>query len=117
MRKIARMPRKDSILKLRITDDLKRDLDQIASERGESISVIVRQSLRDYLEAHRPKKTGPQAQPLDLTGSDRESDPVIYATEPPASIRVNEPGKMGFTPLDLGRGNSDECTCGSDVIA
>jgi hypothetical protein len=111
------MPRKDSILKLRITDDLKRDLDQIASESGESISVIVRQALRDYLEAHRPKKPGSAAAPPDPRGSDRETDPVIYTSEPPASLRLNEPGKMGFTPVDLQTGTAGECTCGSDVIA
>lgn len=81
------MPRKDSILKLRITDDLKRDLEQIASERGETISVIVRQALRDYLTSLRSQNAealgaSPAADPSERVKYDASPSPVALVAEP-----------------------------------
>lgn len=57
---IAPMPRKDAILKIRLPDELKRDIEAIAENRGESVAVIVREAMRLYMENHPelPRSTG-----------------------------------------------------------
>lgn len=66
------MPRKDSILKLRIPGDLKREAEEIAADRGESLAVLVRESLREYLDHLRREELDakPPIQVVELEKTD-----------------------------------------------
>lgn len=44
---------KEEVLRLRITADLKKAVEDIADQTGESMSVIVRQALRAFISEHR----------------------------------------------------------------
>jgi len=58
--------RKDELIKARVSTNMKRGIDNLASQRGESEAVIVREALSEYLkksaigvdgkQAHRRKK-------------------------------------------------------------
>jgi hypothetical protein len=71
------MPRKESILKIRISDDLKDEVEKIADAQGESLSVIVREALRRYIENQRSGgakgQTGPQLQINEARPRDPEA--------------------------------------------
>jgi antitoxin component of RelBE/YafQ-DinJ toxin-antitoxin module len=49
------MQRKDAILKLRISDELKDEAEKIAREKGESLAFIIREALRQYLDRNPAK--------------------------------------------------------------
>lgn len=62
------MPSKDEILKIRITEKLKEEAKEFADEKGESLAVIVREALREYMAKNKqePKEKSPsddQSQP------------------------------------------------------
>ena len=58
------MPRKDNLLKVRISDDLKAEADRLAQEKGETLSVIIREALRQYLDRTPPAPVeAPAVQP------------------------------------------------------
>jgi predicted transcriptional regulator len=59
--------RREAMLKLRMTVELKARVDRLAEARGEGVSVIVREALRAYLAA--------QTQPLPQVGA-RELQPT-----------------------------------------
>ena len=85
------MPRKDAILKIRISDDLKSEVETIANATGETVAVIVRQALREYLDRlrtrddqHRPLRTlGTISRPYD-TGDHTSSLKVAEPSENPS---------------------------------
>lgn len=82
------MPRKDALLKVRLTDDLKAEAETLAAAQGESLSVVIRQALRQYLDQHR----------VDL--ETRDSTPAlprlnpVYPETTPSSMRLNEPASF-----------------------
>jgi len=43
--------KKDEILKLRVSKELKSQLEMIAESKGESLSVVVREALRRFIES------------------------------------------------------------------
>jgi antitoxin component of RelBE/YafQ-DinJ toxin-antitoxin module len=51
------MPRKDAILKIRLAEDLKAEVEAVADSTGETVAVIVRQALRDYIDRRRKPRT------------------------------------------------------------
>jgi hypothetical protein len=53
------MQRKEAILKLRISEDLKEEAEKIAREKGESLSYIIREALRRYLDQASPAPVEP----------------------------------------------------------
>jgi predicted DNA-binding protein len=42
--------RKDELIKARVSTNMKRGIDNLASQRGESEAVIVREALSEYLK-------------------------------------------------------------------
>lgn len=59
------MPRKDEILKIRISEDLKKEASAIADEEGETLAVITRMALRNYIDLHNSKKLAAKRITLD----------------------------------------------------
>lgn len=49
------MPTKDEILKIRISKALKKEAKEIADLKGETLAVVVREALRQYLEGEQAK--------------------------------------------------------------
>lgn len=84
------MPRKDSLIKIRISDDLKIQTEALAEQMGETVSVIVREALRRYIDARLQHSTG----------SGESPNPVVYLGKPEPSLRVAEPPPPTSNPTD-----------------
>lgn len=78
------MPRKESILKIRIGDDLKAEVERVAASQGETVAVIVRQALREFIDGHYRD----EAARSEARGNQRGS---VAPTDPVQSLRLNEP--------------------------
>lgn len=48
---------KKELVKARVSEAMKNDLDALAEEKGETLAVIVRDALRDYIEKHSARVT------------------------------------------------------------
>lgn len=59
---MAHKQRKDSILKLRISDNLKTEAEFVAKKKGESLSVVIREALRQYLDREESGEQKPLAE-------------------------------------------------------
>lgn len=70
---MPRKPRKEAILKVRITDDLKGEVERIADATGETVAVIVRQALRDFVDR---QKHAASRDTLHPTGSSEPFNPL-----------------------------------------
>jgi hypothetical protein len=81
------MPRKDAILKIRLAEDLKAEVEAVADSTGETVAVIVRQALRDYIDRRRAS-SGSRAKQAEQP---QRTD--YYSPAPPA-LKVAEQGKM-----------------------
>jgi predicted DNA-binding protein len=53
--------RKDELIKARVSTNMKRGIDNLASQRGESEAVIVREALSEYLKKSAIGVDGKQA--------------------------------------------------------
>lgn len=73
------MARKDSLIKVRISDDLKAQAEALAEQMGETLSVIVRDALRRYIDQR------------NRTGSSDALNPVNYMTPPDSAPLAAEP--------------------------
>ena len=52
---------KEEVVRLRVTPALKKQLEELAGEWGESMSVIVREALREFLEKRDKQQLGGQS--------------------------------------------------------
>lgn len=50
------MPPKEDILKLRISEELKKEAAEFAAEEGESLAVITRLALREFMDSRKSQK-------------------------------------------------------------
>lgn len=66
------MPPKDSLLKIRLPAELKEAAETVAAEMGESVSTIVRESIRRFLDTY-----GEEHHHGHETGSIRPPNPVL----------------------------------------
>lgn len=66
------MPPKDSLLKIRLPSELKEATEIVASQLGESVSTVVRESIRRFLETYDEEHRGARS-----TGSKDESNPLL----------------------------------------
>lgn len=80
------MPRKDSILKIRLPESLKLEAERLADEKGETVAFIVREALRQYLDQH-PWKTSTRVTllPSPEPPAKVAEDPTPYETPPPCA--------------------------------
>lgn len=60
------MPPKDEILKIRISDTLKKEAKEFAETEGETLAVITRLALKEYMEKRKEKKALYSSAPQEL---------------------------------------------------
>ena len=84
------MQRKDSVLKIRISGDLKAQVEMLADQMGETVSVIAREALRRYVDAKLQLQTGSKEGP----------NPVLYMGKEEPGLRVAEPPSPFSRPID-----------------
>lgn len=82
------MPRKDGILKIRLSDDLKGEVERVADAQGETVAVIVRQALREFIDGHYRDAAARSEARGEARGEHRGSDPPPDSAR---SLRLNEP--------------------------
>lgn len=79
------MSGKEEAIRVRVTPDMRAQLDLIAAHRGESVSVVIRDALREYLALGAPNP-GPAAKAAALNetgrrapaGSERLAEQIAY---------------------------------------
>lgn len=71
------MANKSELVKLRIGEALKAEAVDVAAEQDESLSAIIRQSLREYIDRYREKEFRYQQKELDFEGLRVAEDPEI----------------------------------------
>jgi len=94
------MSAKDEAIRVRVTPEMRAELDLIAARRGESVSVVIRDALRDYLAMGAPDP-GPAAKAAALNDGPRPTglaDQIVryhaaqlLAQALPQSASVGEP--------------------------
>jgi hypothetical protein len=124
-------PRKDAILKVRISEDLKREAEEIATRTGETVAVIVRQALREYLDRHRERLARDRENilwPKDYTDHQRreiaklELDKILQSESadsphpfnPPHHLKVAEEGKPYGTSPSAGAAKDSDTSLRSN---
>lgn len=70
------MPPKDSLLKIRLPAELKKAAETVAAEMGESVSTVVRESIRRFLDTY-----GEDHHHGHETGSDARAYPVLSPSQ------------------------------------
>lgn len=68
------MVRKDSLIKVRISNDLKAQAESLAEQMGETLSVIVRDALRRYIDQRH--QTGSSDAPNPVYQTLKVAEPV-----------------------------------------
>lgn len=56
---------KDDLLRVRVTEKLKADLERMAAERGEAISVVIRDAVKEYIARYWAKHPKEKTKLLD----------------------------------------------------
>lgn len=47
---MSRKPRKDALLKIRLSEALKEEVERLATEKGETLSFVIREAVRRYID-------------------------------------------------------------------